>query len=129
VVDVIEKDEQEDWAPSPPSVNRRMVLEWMDTDLWLIRPFGKPFSNPQLPAVVTKSILEALDRCVIIPIRFRQNSSADIDLKGIDVNPNNIFLSGLESRTPTVKLGDLDNSMLTTFLTYLTLQSTLCTHP
>jgi hypothetical protein len=60
VVDVIEKDEQEDWAPSAPSVNRRIVQEWMDTDLWLVRPFGKPFSKPELPAIVTKSIIEAL---------------------------------------------------------------------
>lgn len=60
VVDVIEKAEQEDWTPTPPSVNKRMVLEWMDTDLWLVRPFGKPFSNPDLPAIVTKSVLKAL---------------------------------------------------------------------
>jgi hypothetical protein len=32
----------------------------MDTDLWHIRPFGKPFSNPRLPAIVAKSVLEAL---------------------------------------------------------------------
>ncbi|KAL1955339.1 hypothetical protein VTO42DRAFT_8679 [Malbranchea cinnamomea] len=52
-VDVIEKGEKDDWTPSEPSVNKQMVLEWMDTDLWHIRPFGKPFSNPKLPAIVS----------------------------------------------------------------------------
>ncbi|KAF3491895.1 uncharacterized protein GIQ15_01412 [Arthroderma uncinatum] len=96
-VDVIEKGKLEDWSPSPLSVSKRMALEWMDTDLWLLRPYGKPFSNPKLPAIVTKSILEAL-------VVF-QNTNG-----GLDVNPNNIFLSNLESPTPIVKLGDLDNA-------------------
>ncbi|EFR00864.1 CMGC protein kinase [Nannizzia gypsea CBS 118893] len=59
-VDVIERGELEDWSPSPPSIQKRLVMEWMDTELWLVRPFGKPFSNPRLPQIVTKSILEAL---------------------------------------------------------------------
>ncbi|EEQ29073.1 conserved hypothetical protein [Microsporum canis CBS 113480] len=60
VVDVIEKGEHEDWSPSPPTIQKRLVLEWMDTDLWLVRPFGKPFSNPRLPQIVARSMLEAL---------------------------------------------------------------------
>ena len=39
--------------------NRRMVFEWMDTDLWKARPYGK-LSHPNLPQVVAKSVLEAL---------------------------------------------------------------------
>ncbi|KLJ05802.1 hypothetical protein EMPG_09321 [Blastomyces silverae] len=97
-VDIIEKSEHDNWTPSLPSVNKRIVFEWMDTDLWQIRPFGKPFSNPKLPAIVTKSILEAL-------FVFQQTSNVHTD-----VNPNNIFLSDLEALIPTVKLGDLDNA-------------------
>jgi hypothetical protein len=59
-LDVIEKREDEDWRPSPSSVTKRVVLEWMDTDLWHARPFGKGFSNPRLPQIVARSILEAL---------------------------------------------------------------------
>ncbi|KAK2759911.1 hypothetical protein FQN54_002646 [Arachnomyces sp. PD_36] len=97
-VDVIEKGEHEDWSPSPPTINKRIVLEWMETDLWRVRPFGKPFSNPNLPQIVTRSILEAL-------LVFQR-------MKGVhtDVNPNNIFLSNLDAPLPTVKLGDLDNA-------------------
>ncbi|KAM5437511.1 hypothetical protein McanMca71_000876 [Microsporum canis] len=98
VVDVIEKGEHEDWSPSPPTIQKRLVLEWMDTDLWLVRPFGKPFSNPRLPQIVARSMLEAL-------LVFQR-------VKGVhtDVNPNNVFLSNLDSPSPIVKLGDLDNA-------------------
>ncbi|PGH13379.1 CMGC protein kinase [Helicocarpus griseus UAMH5409] len=95
----LERELREDWAPSLSSVKKRMVLEWMDTDLWLIQPFGKPFANPKLPAIVTKSILEAL-------LVFQQTGGVHTET---DVNPNNIFLSDLEAPTPIVKLGDLDN--------------------
>ncbi|KAF3479556.1 uncharacterized protein GIQ15_06532 [Arthroderma uncinatum] len=98
VVDVIEKDEHDDWSPSPSKIQKRLVLEWMDTDLWKICPFGRPFSNPRLPQIVTRSILEAL-------LVFQQ-------MKGVhtDVNPNNIFLSNIDTSLPIVKLGDLDNA-------------------
>lgn len=54
--DVIEQEENEWWPPSEP---KKMVLEWMDADLWQCRPHGKP-ANPKLPQIVAKSILEAL---------------------------------------------------------------------
>ncbi|KAF1844371.1 uncharacterized protein K460DRAFT_388213 [Cucurbitaria berberidis CBS 394.84] len=38
---------------------KKMVLEWMDADLWQCRPHGK-LANPKLPQIVAKSILEAL---------------------------------------------------------------------
>ncbi|EFQ98731.1 hypothetical protein MGYG_01749 [Nannizzia gypsea CBS 118893] len=53
-VDVTEKGEIEYWSPSQPSVTKRMALEWIDTDLWRLRPHRKPFSNPNLPAIFTK---------------------------------------------------------------------------
>jgi hypothetical protein len=59
-VDVIEKGEQEDWSSSQSTINKRIVLEWMETNLWHVRPFDKPFSNPKLPQIVARSILEAL---------------------------------------------------------------------
>ncbi|KKK21566.1 hypothetical protein AOCH_003926 [Aspergillus ochraceoroseus] len=97
-LDVIEKREDEDWSPSPPSITNRIVLEWMDTDLWLPRPLDKGFSNPKLPQIVARSILEAL-------VVFQE-------MKGVhtDINPNNIFISNLDAPLPTVKLGDLDNA-------------------
>lgn len=36
-----------------------MVFEWMDSNLWDLRPFGK-MQNPGLPRVVARSVLEAL---------------------------------------------------------------------
>ncbi|KAI1908183.1 hypothetical protein LOZ65_006682 [Ophidiomyces ophidiicola] len=99
-VDIIENSEEDDWTPSESSVNKRIVLEWMDTDLWHIRPFGKPFVNQQLPAIVSKSILEAL-------VVFKQERGVHTD-----VNPNNIFVSNLNAPIPTVKLGDLDNGVV-----------------
>lgn len=66
-IDVIEKHEHENWSPSQPSVNKRIVFEWMDTDLWHVRPIGKRFSNPKLPQIVARSVLEAL--CVFHGMR------------------------------------------------------------
>lgn len=39
--------------------HKKMVFEWMDTDLWTARPYGK-LSHPKLPQIVAKSVLEAL---------------------------------------------------------------------
>jgi len=75
---------------------RCMVLEWMDSDLWRSR-FNKMQPGSDLPRTVAKSVLEAL-------LVFS-------DLRGVhtDINPNNVFLSGLETTTPSVKVGDLGN--------------------
>ena len=73
-----------------------MVFEWMDTDLWQLS--SKPLrSGSELPRIVARSILEAL---AVID-----------DEEGVhtDVNPNNVFLSGVYGPSPVVKLGDLGN--------------------
>lgn len=114
--DVIDRKGNEHCFPSNPNIKMRLVLEWMDTDLWQLRPYGK-LTNPRLPQVVAKSVLEALVvfqrlhavhtgkfyrlAFIIIPLTTVRDGS--------DVNPNNIFVSNLDQSTPTVKLGDLDN--------------------
>ncbi|KAF4629161.1 hypothetical protein G7Y89_g8984 [Cudoniella acicularis] len=87
---------------SPPADGTQqpkcMVFEWMDTDLWQLP--SQPFrSGSQLPRIMAKSLLEAL--AVI----------ADENGVHTDVNPNNVFLSGVDSPSPVVKLGDLGNLM------------------
>ena len=79
-----------------PQQPQCMVFEWMDTDLWQL-PSGPFRSGSQLPRIVARSILEAL--------------AVTDGEQGVhtDVNPNNLFLSGLDSPFPTVKLGDLGN--------------------
>ena len=37
-----------------------MILEWMDLDLWQLRPSDKYRSDSKLPMVVARSVLEAL---------------------------------------------------------------------
>ncbi|KFY46931.1 hypothetical protein V495_02161 [Pseudogymnoascus sp. VKM F-4514 (FW-929)] len=53
LLDVIEPEDGAHQAP------RKLVFEWLDTDLWKYRPYGK-LSHPKLPQVLSKSILEAL---------------------------------------------------------------------
>lgn len=53
LLDVIDPEEE------AQGEHKRMVFEWMDTDLWKARPYGK-LSHPNLPQVVAKSVLEAL---------------------------------------------------------------------
>lgn len=73
-----------------------MVFEWMDTDLWQLS--SKPFrSGPELPRIVARSVLEAL-------AVFDGEEGVHTD-----VNPNNVFLSGVNGPSPVVKLGDLGN--------------------
>ena len=76
---------------SPPPF---MVFEWMDTDLWQLpcEPFR---SNSSLPRTIARSVLEALA------------VFESVDGVHTDVNPNNIFISGANSSSPIVKLGDL----------------------
>lgn len=73
-----------------------MVLEWMDTDLWNARMHSR-CHDPKLQRLVAKSVLEAL-------VVF-----ADIQGTHTDINPNNVLLSGLDTSTPVVKVGDLGN--------------------
>lgn len=73
-----------------------MVFEWMDTDLWRLP--SKPFrAGSQLPRIIARSVLEAL-------VVFDGDGGVHTDL-----NPNNMFLSGVDSPSPVVKLGDLGN--------------------
>lgn len=130
-VDVIEKGEHEDWSPSQSKIKKRIVLEWMDTDLWHIRPFGKPFSNPRLPQIVARSILEALlvfQKMKGVHTGRNITSHYPIYLYwgyitnnlDPDVNPNNILLSNLDAPMPTVKLGDLDNGRPARYISCVT---------
>jgi serine/threonine protein kinase len=92
---------------------KKLVLEWMDTDLWKSRPYNK-LANPKLPQVVAKSILEAL---VVFQrlhaVHTGENSKiiaiTPVVLIIVDVNPNNILVSNIAQMTPIVKFGDLDN--------------------
>lgn len=91
MIDLIGHDDQQ-----KPSQLPCMVFEWMDTDLWQL-PSKRFRSRPQLPRIVARSILEAL---VVM------NSENGVHA---DVNPNNVFLSGVEGPSPMVNLGDLGN--------------------
>ena len=73
-----------------------MVFEWMDTDLWRL-PAKMFRSGSMLPRVTARSLLEAL-------VVFDGEDGVHTDL-----NPNNVFLSGIDSSVPVVKLGDLGN--------------------
>jgi serine/threonine protein kinase len=85
---------QKDLLSRPQSQPQCMVFEWMDTDLWQLP--SKPFrSGSPLPRLVARAVLEAL-------IVFDSEGGAHAD-----VNPNNVFVSGLDSASPIVKLGDL----------------------
>jgi len=73
-----------------------MVFEWMDTHLWQLS--SNPFRlGSELPRIVARSILEAL-------VVFHDEEGVHTD-----VNPNNVFLSGVNVPSPVVKLGDLGN--------------------
>ena len=64
VVDTIDITEEslkilDDRGKHEEEFRPRIVLEWMETDLWNYRPYGKPV-NPILVKTIAKSILEAL---------------------------------------------------------------------
>ncbi|KAF7865495.1 hypothetical protein EAF04_006469 [Stromatinia cepivora] len=87
----LEPDEELDEI-EPPS----LILEWMENDLRSVS--SAPFrADSPLPKVIAKSVLSAL---VLMK---------DLHSIHTDVNPNNIFLSGINGPTPVVKLGDLGN--------------------
>ncbi|KAL2070070.1 hypothetical protein VTL71DRAFT_14750 [Oculimacula yallundae] len=95
MIDTIGHDQKASENPSRPQC---MVFEWMDTDLWQLP--SQPFrTGSELPRIVARSLLEAL---------------AILEDEGgvhTDVNPNNVFLSDINSTAPVVKLGDLGNLM------------------
>lgn len=75
---------------------RALVLEWMDTDLWNARMHPRS-QDPNFQRLVARSILEAL-------VVF-----ADIKGTHTDITPNNVLISGIDTPTPVVKVGDLGN--------------------
>ncbi|KFY82344.1 hypothetical protein V500_10610 [Pseudogymnoascus sp. VKM F-4518 (FW-2643)] len=82
LVDVIEEGAHE--AP------KKLVFEWMDTDLWKYRPHEN-LSHPELLQVISKSILEAL-------AVFQ-----GLNAVHTDISPNNVLLSNLDQPLPIVK--------------------------
>ncbi|KFY45990.1 hypothetical protein V494_00662, partial [Pseudogymnoascus sp. VKM F-4513 (FW-928)] len=93
LLDVIDAEDGVQGAP------RKLVFEWMDTDLWKHRPYGR-LSHPELPQVVSKSVLEAL-------AVFQSLNAVHTD-----INPNNILLSNLDQPFPIVKVSDLDQAFM-----------------
>ncbi|OBT54029.1 hypothetical protein VE04_03551 [Pseudogymnoascus sp. 24MN13] len=93
LVDVIHP---EDGAPGEP---KKLVFEWMDTDLWKCRPHGN-LSHPNLPQVISKSVLEAL-------AVFQ-----GLNAVHTDISPNNVLLSNLDQPFPTVRVSDLDQAFM-----------------
>ncbi|EFQ97409.1 CMGC protein kinase [Nannizzia gypsea CBS 118893] len=79
-------------------IDRCMVFEWMDTDLWTLRPRAQELCRPFLKATA-KPILKVI--------------KAFSDMDGQDavvntgINPNNILVSNVDSPQPLVKLSDL----------------------
>ena len=74
-------------------------VEWMDKNLCQLP--SKPFRpGSSLPQVVARFVLEALA------------VFDGYDKDHTNVNPNNMFLSDVDSPSPVVKLGDLGNKKL-----------------
>jgi len=94
-----------------------MVFEWMEHDLRTV-PSEQFRQNLHLPKIVAKSVLSALEVLkteygavhtgAVIVFLVCDSSMAD----GLDINPNNVFLSGINGPSPMVKVGDLGNSQL-----------------
>ena len=93
----------------------RIVLEWMETDLWNYRPYGNAV-NPILVKTIAKSVLEALVVFLdaeavhtgeISPLCYKSPMLESSD-SSPDINPNHVFLSHMDEEPPIVKLGDLD---------------------
>lgn len=92
-----------------------MVFEWMEHDLRTV-PSDQFRQNSYLPKIIATSVLSAL---VILKteygavhtgkcIAFLACDPSKPD--GLDINPNNIFLSDINGPSPVVKSGDLGNS-------------------
>ncbi|KFY91239.1 hypothetical protein V498_05559 [Pseudogymnoascus sp. VKM F-4517 (FW-2822)] len=98
-----------------------MVFEWMDQDLRTV-PYSRFRSKPGLPRAIARSVLETLaflketygafhSGIVPQPYLHRQDEDEISLLKFIDINPNNILLSNVNSTCPIVKVGDLGNML------------------
>ena len=99
-----------------------MVFEWMDQDLRTV-PYSRFRSKPGLPRVIARSVLETLaflketygafhSGIIPQPYLHRQDEDERSLLNFIDINPNNILLSNVDSTCPVVKVGDLGNSKI-----------------
>jgi len=93
-----------------------MVFEWMEHDLRTV-PSDQFRQNSDLPKIIARSVLSAL---VLLKTQHsavhtgKYNVFLVCDLStanGLDINPNNIFLSGINGPSPIVKVGDLGNSI------------------
>ncbi|KAF7866775.1 hypothetical protein EAF04_005617 [Stromatinia cepivora] len=76
-----------------------LIFEWMESDLRSVP--SSQFRTGSLPKIVAKSVLEAL---ALMQEKFKAIHT--------DVNPNNIFLSGIREPEPVAKLGDLGNMLV-----------------
>lgn len=91
--DVIKSEDKTDQSNAHDSFC--LVLEWMDHDLSKV--CSEPYrSQSKLPRVIAKSILSAL---AVLKSEYNAIHT--------DINPNNVFLSGLSQPFPVVKIGDL----------------------
>lgn len=75
-----------------------LVFEWMEQDLWSIDAC-RIRSDPKLPRLLCKAVLSAL------------SVFEHLNAIHTDINPNNIFLSNIDSASPVIKLGDLGAAM------------------
>lgn len=92
-----------------------MVFEWMEHDLRTV-PSNQFRQNSDLPKIIAKSVLSAL---VLLKTQYSAVHTGEyivflvcdlLTADGLDINPNNIFLSGINGPSPIVKVGDLGNS-------------------
>ncbi|KAI4209034.1 MAG: hypothetical protein LQ351_007982 [Letrouitia transgressa] len=75
-----------------------LVFEWMEHDLRTVPP-DRFRQNPNLPKLIAKSVISAL---LVLKTQYGAVHT--------DINPNNVFLSGIDTPSPVVKVGDLGNS-------------------
>ncbi|WEW59406.1 hypothetical protein PRK78_004878 [Emydomyces testavorans] len=82
-------------------MDKCMVFEWMDADLWSLRARAQELGQPFLKATA-RSILEAVK---VFSDMDGQDPVVHTELK--DINPNNVLVSNVDSPKPSVKLSDL----------------------
>jgi serine/threonine protein kinase len=89
-----------------------MVFEWMDHDLRTVSS-DQFRQHSNLPKVIAKSVLSAL---ALFKAEYngihtgKRISLFNVSMaESIDINPNNIFLSNINTLSPIVKVGDLGN--------------------